>query len=82
MLKFGRTVKFWCGGDHLAKKHHCPRKKPELGRKEEFGEKGKNWKEVENLTKFGKGRKKLKKLERIGKIWNLDFVSLNRPGTC
>ena len=48
--------------DHLAKKHHCPRKKPKLGRKEEFGEKGKNWKkrkfleeweELKKLTKFG-----------------------------
>lgn len=61
--------------DHLAKKHHCPRKKPKLGRKEEFGEKGKNWKKMkflEELTKF----------DKIDKIWNLDFVSLNRPDTC
>ena len=48
--------------DHLAKKHHRPRKKPKLGRKEEFGEKGKNWK-LKNLTdleKFGKGKGKEK----------------------
>ena len=54
--------------DHLAKKHHCPRKKLKLGRKEEFGEKGKNWKK--------------EIIEKIDKFWNLDFVSLNHPGTC
>ena len=60
--------------DHLAKKHHRPRKKPKLGRKEEFGEKGKNWKNWINLEeKETSGR--------IVKIWNLDFVSLNRPDT-
>ena len=45
-------------GDHLAKKHHCPRKKPKLGRKEEFGEKGKNWKK----------RKFLEELDKIGRM--------------
>ena len=40
--------------DHLAKKHHCPRKKPKLGRKEEFGEKGKNWKKMKFLEELGK----------------------------
>ena len=58
LSKFGRTVKFWCGGDHLAKKHHCPRKKPKLGRKEKFGEKGKNWKK----------RKFLEELDKIGRM--------------
>ena len=44
--------------DHLAKKRHRPREKPKLGRKEEFGEKGKNWKK----------RKEVEELGRIGKI--------------
>ena len=35
--------------DHLAKKHHCPRKKPKLGRKEEFGRIDKIWKQGEKL---------------------------------
>ena len=48
--------------DHLAKKHHRPRKKPKLGRKEEFGEKGKNWKK----------RKFLEELEIIGRMEKLE----------
>ena len=47
--------------DHLAKKHHCPRKKPKLRRKEEFGEKGKNWKNWKFLEE-------LDKIGRIGRI--------------
>ena len=39
--------------DHLTKKYHCPRKKPKLGRKEEFGEKGKKL-EVEIIEKIDK----------------------------
>ena len=61
--------------DHLTKKHHCPWKKPKLGRKEEFGEKGKNWKKRKFLEE-------LEIIDKIDKIWNLDFVSLNRPDTC
>ena len=54
--------------DHLAKKHHRPRKETKLR------DKGRIWRK----------RKKLEvdKIEKIDKIWNLDFVSLNRPDTC
>ena len=56
--------------DHLAKKHHCPRKQPKLGRKEEFGEKGKNWKKRKFLEELGK-------IGRMGRIKknckNLEF---------
>ena len=55
--------------DHLAKKHHCPRKKPKLGEKEEFGKKGKNWKKrkfLEELDKCGRIEKIEKKLTKFG----------------
>ena len=67
--------------DHLAKKHHCPRKKPKLGIKEEFGEKGKNWKKMKFLEELDKSGR-MGEFKKIDKIWNLDFVSLNHPDTC
>ena len=67
--------------DHLAKKHHCPRKKLKLGRKEEFGEKGRIWRKRKFLEELDK-IVKMEKILKNCKIWNLDFVSLNRPDTC
>ena len=45
-----------------------------LEKKEIFGRIGNNWRNGKNLET----REELKKIDRI---WNLDFVSLNRPGT-
>ena len=59
--------------DHLAKKHHCPREKLKLGRKEEFGEKGKNWKKRKFLEELGRSRKIGEKVENCKNCKNLEF---------
>ena len=52
--------------DHLAKKHHCPRKKPKLGRKEEFGKINRIW-QMEKIGRKGKNWENWIKLEEWGK---------------
>ena len=47
----------------------------EFDKWEKLEGKGKNW---ENWIKL----EEWEELKKIDKIWNLDFVSLNHPGTC
>ena len=47
----------------------------EFDKWEKLEGKGKNWENWIKLEEWGK-------MKKIDKIWNLDFVSLNHPGTC
>ena len=62
-------------GNKIRQKGRIWEIRKKLEENEIFGRIGKNW---ENWRKSGK----LTKFNRIDKIWNLDFVSLNHPDTC
>ena len=70
--------------DHLTKnttareRNQNQGERKNLEKKEKFGNKGKIWENWIKLEEWGE----FDKIVKIDKIWNLDFVSLNRPDTC